>query len=150
MRDYERTVTVTTYDDTTAGITGNQSKLGSALDFDEYAGNPVSITVNDNKGTPKNGQTIGYNWTVTPFNGDPSAAAGSGSVTSGADGTAAISAPTGTIPGTYTLHAYIEKDGSPGESAGDLSMAPLKVKLGNGVVRFDDGSVAQALAGTSK
>ena len=149
-KDFQRTVTVQTYSDTAGAITANSSDLGDALDFGEYAADPVSITVTDNQNTPRNNQTVSYSWSVDPFNEAlPVAPAGTGTVQTGTDGTADIPAPSGTIPGVYTLNTYIEQDGNPGQSAGDLQSTPLVVKLGQATIVFSDGATAQAPAGSS-
>ncbi|MBA8804498.1 hypothetical protein FB382_002789 [Nocardioides ginsengisegetis] len=150
-KDFQRSVTVQTYSDTAAAITANPSELGNALDFGEYAASPVTITVKDNQGAPKAGQVVQYAWTVVPFAGGDSQTAGSGSTAAtGADGKATVPAPTGGVPGVYTLNTYVEKDGNPGQTAGDLQSAPLAVKMGNATIVFKDGSVAQAPAGSTK
>lgn len=149
-KDFQRTVTVRTYSDTAGAITAVPSDLGSALDFGEYAADPVSIKVTDNQNAPRNLQTVSYTWSVDPFNEAlPVVAAGAGTVTTGTDGTADIPAPTGTTPGVYTLNTYVEQDGNPGQSAGDLQSMPLVVKLGQATIVFADGSTAQAPAGSS-
>lgn len=149
-KDYQRSVTVQTYSDAAGAITANPSALGGALDLGEYAASPVSITVTDNQNAPKNNQAVSYAWSVVPFAGGDSQPAGNGTVTSGADGKATIPAPTGAVSGTYTLKTYVEKDGNPGQSSGDLQSAPLTVKLGQASVVFADGNVAQAPVGGSK
>ncbi|QNN51703.1 hypothetical protein [Nocardioides mesophilus] len=148
--DYKRSVTVTTYDDTASGITANASKLGAVLDFDEYNEAPVSITVLDQKNQPKAGKVVRYTWTVDPFGAAPSEAAGSGDAPeTGTDGKADIPAPSVLKPGVYTLNGYVESDGNPGQSAGDMQMAPITVTMGNASLVFADGSNAQKLAGSA-
>ena len=71
-------------------------------------------------------------------------------MTSGTDGKVAVPAPTVTVSGEYTLKAYIEKDGTPGASAGDIVMTPFTFKMGQSAVEFADGDVSQALAGGGK
>ncbi len=149
-KDFQRNVTVTTYNDAASAITPNASALGNALDFGEYAADPVTITVTDQNGAPKNNENVLYSWSVAPFAGGASQAAGSGNVTTGTNGKATIPAPTGGVPGTYTLTTYIERDGNPGKTAGDLSGAPLNVKMGNAEIVWADDEVAQAPAGSSK
>ena len=155
--DFQRTVTVSTYSDTATAVNGRQSELGGVLDFDEYDEAPVTIKVVDDKGAGKNGATVNYQWTVTAFDEDAdprtttqTAKSETTGTVENEDGIVTVDQPTGTVAGTYTLNAWIERDGNPGRSSGDLQMAPLTVKMGNAVVEFVDGKVAQAQAGTTK
>ncbi len=150
-KDYQRTVTVTTYSDSAAGIAANHSTLGDALDVDEYDEAPVSITVTDGRGTARNAQTVQYSWSLNKFDpvDAPTEVVKSGSVTTGTDGKAIIPAPGG-ADGTYILNTYIERDGNPGQTAGDISGSTLRVKIGQASIVFEDDKVSQAAAGSSK
>lgn len=147
--DFRRDVTISTYAATAQSITAVASKLGSAVDNDEYAANPVSLLVKDQNDNPVANKSVQYTWAVALFD-DKAAqpAPQSGTVTTDNKGVANIPQPT-LGDGTYTLTSYVEGDGTPGRTAGDLQSAPLTVKIGEADVVFADNKVKQAQSGTT-
>lgn len=144
--DYRRTVTVTSYTPAASTITA-ASHDGAAFDFDEYTAGDIKVTVKDQNSNPKAGENVVGKWTMTAFsNGAVTTAAAT--ITDNGDGTYTVAFP-GTVEGSYKLDTWIEKDGNPGQSAGDMSAAPLTLAAGEANVVWNDGGTAQAPAGTT-
>jgi len=144
--DFKRTVTVTSYTPTATTITAS-SHDGAAFDFDENAAGDITLTVKDQNGTPKAGENVVGKWTMTAFSNGAVTTA-SAIIADNGDGTYNVTFPA-TVEGSYKLDTWIERDGTPGQSAGDLSSAPLNVKSGEANVVWADGVTAQAAAGTT-
>lgn len=148
--DFKRSVTVSEYTPQAASITPT-SKDGAAFDDDENALGDIFVTVKDQNGAARSGEVVRYAWTVTPFAttaGYPKTLT-EGSATTDADGKATIPFPVSEPSGTYTLHTYINQDGTPGQQAGDLGGQDLTVKAGQADAKWDDGAVAQAPASST-
>lgn len=144
--DFKRSVTVTSYAATATTLT-LASKDGSAFDVTENAAGDLNLTVKDQNGAGLAGQNVQAKVVFTPFNGGaPTTQAVA--VSGGASGVYNL-AFTDLGDGTYVYTAWIEKDGTPGQTAGDLSATDLTVKAGDTQVTWNDGSVAQAQAGTT-
>ena len=152
--EFRRTVTVSDYSPTATSITSN-SHDGAAFDLTEYTADngqgegDLTVTVKDQNGAPLKGQTLSGRWTITPFDGSTATTVGAAITDADNDGVYNVALPAGGIEGSYKLNAWIEKDGTPGESAGDMSMAPLTFKAGEADIVWDDDEVAQRAAGTT-
>jgi protocatechuate 3,4-dioxygenase beta subunit len=152
--EFRRTVTVADYTPTATSITSN-SHDGDAFDLSEYTADngqgegDITITVKDQNGAALKGQTLTGRWTITPFDGSDATTVAATITDADNDGVYNVALPGGGIEGSYKLNAWIEKDGTPGESAGDMSMAPLTFEAGQAEIVWDDEAVAQRAAGTT-
>ncbi len=146
--DIKRSIVIGTYAPAATNVTAT-SNDGSAFDFDEYDATDIRVRVTDQNGNPLAGQVVRYSYDIDPF------AAGAPNTST----TEASAAPTdaqgytnipvvGTTPGTYTLNYYINRDGTPGEGAGDLSGTDLVFKAGQADIVFDNADPQQAVIGT--
>ncbi len=145
--DFRRSVTVGSYTPAAASITPS-SKDGLAFDVDENAAGDLRVKVVDQNGNALSGQVVQYSLAVdlfpttavpNPTNPAPT----TGSVTTGADGFANIPF-TDKGDGEYTLSTYINRDGTPGQGAGDLSGTDLVFKAGDAELEITDPEVAAA------
>lgn len=148
--DFRRTITVSNFDQVATTIEAN-SVDGAAFDVNEYALGDITVTVEDQQGNGLAGQTVQYQWTFTAYpttaTPNPAPVVTNGSATTtGADGEANIPLPANyqNQSGTYVLQYFINRDGTPGQGAGDLSGAPLTVEAGDSTLAFDDAQAAAA------
>jgi hypothetical protein len=145
--DFRKSVTVTSYAPAATTLTASSAD-GAAFDFDEYAGGDVKVTVKDQNNNPLAGETVFFNWDVTPFTG-AAASLPQGTAVDNGDGTYTVAFPGGQPEGTYTLNFYINGDGTPGQQAGDPTGPDLVVKAGEADLVWKDGATAQAPAGAT-
>lgn len=149
--DFRTTATVRSY---TANLTSLEIKApATVIDLDETnLTNGFTVSAKDQNGNARaltSADALLGRWTITPF------ASGAQTTTQAAvftysNGTASVAAPTGSVQGTYKLDVYQEKDGSPGQTAGDLSAPAVSAKIGQAVFRWDDADRSvQAQAGTT-
>lgn len=145
--DFRRSVTVGSYTPAAASITPS-SKDGLAFDVDENAAGDLRVKVVDQNGNALSGQVVQYSLAVdlfpttavpNPTNPTPT----TGTVTTGGDGFANIPF-TDKGDGEYTLSTYINRDGTPGQGAGDLSGTDLVFKAGDAELEITDPEVAAA------
>ncbi|MCW2826237.1 MAG: hypothetical protein JWQ91_3154 [Aeromicrobium sp.] len=145
--DFQRTVTVKSYTPSVESIAAS-SKDGAAFDFDENEAGDIKVTAKDQNGaatTPITG--VQGTWTIKPF--DAKVADSTVKATINA-ATGNVDFPVGQPAGRYTLNTWIEKDGTPGQGAGDLSAAPLTVKAGQAEITWDTTAVQVQSGTTSK
>jgi hypothetical protein len=148
--DFERTVTVTSYDQVATTLAG-ASKDGSAFDRDEFASGDITETLTDQNGNPIQGQVVNYQWTGTKFSDGTATTPSSVAVaTTNANGVINVPLPSDTTSGNWTLNAWIEKDGNPGEGSGDFQAAPLNLKIGQAQVVWNDGDRVSVKQGTTQ
>ncbi len=145
--DFRRSVTVGSYTPAAASITPS-SKDGLAFDVDENTNGDLRVKVVDQNGNALSGQVVQYSLAVdlfptTAVPNPTNPAATTGAVTTGADGFANIPF-TDKGDGEYTLSTYINRDGTPGQGAGDLSGTDLVFKAGDAELEFADPEVAPA------
>lgn len=113
---------------------------GAAFDRDEFANGDLTIEVQDQGGDPftATGQTLSFNWVITPF-----------------DGSAAITTPTQTItdPATESIALPSSKSGtydlfaSLSDSGTNNPIAKSKIgsyKVGEAAVTFSQGPISAA------
>lgn len=148
--DFRRSVTVGNYTPAPTTIS-TSSKDGKAFDVDENATGDLRVRVLDQNGNPVNNQTVSYSLSVDLFPPATGPAptnppATTGNVTTGPEGYANIPF-TDKGDGEYTLSAYVNLDGTPGQGAGDLSAQDFVFKAGDADLEFDD--VMDNAAGTT-
>lgn len=153
-RDFLRTVTVTTFAQNVTNLTA-ESNDGAAFDTQEYTAGDITVQVNDQNGDPINNQTISYTWTFqgVPAAGQPTPAPVTTTGTAGtnADGEATIGAPSNGFSGngTYTLNAYVNNNGTPGQQDGEPAAAPLVLKAGDSTLEISEDPEV-AISGTTE
>jgi hypothetical protein len=148
--DFRRSATVTSYAPTATTITSS-SKDGAAFDEDEYAAGDLTAVVKDQNGAPLANQTVSYTLSLAPFPTTPVTPTPppvTGSTVTDAQGVATIPW-TDLGDGTYTLKTFVERDGTPGQSAGDLAAADLVFKAGDSTLAFTEAPSATSAAGTT-
>jgi hypothetical protein len=147
--DFQRTVTVKTYSPTLTSL--KSAATYAAFDQDEVvAAGDITITATDQNGNGISPQAnLVAKWTTTPFGGG-TATTTNATLTDNGDGTYTVSAPASA--GTSVLSAWVETDGTPGESAGDVQAPDLTVKMGQASITWTDGTgdVVQGAAGTTQ
>ena len=153
-RDFLRTVTVTTFAQNVTNLAA-ESNDGAAFDTQEYTAGDITVQVNDQNGDPINNQTVSYTWT---FQGVPAAGAPTpapvtttGTAGTNADGEATIGAPSNGFAGngTYTLNAYVNNNGTPGQQDGEPAAAPLVLKAGDSTLEISEDPEV-AISGTTE
>ena len=139
--DFRRSVTVGSYTATPTTITASSAD-GDAFDFQENDGDDLRVRVLDQNGNPVSGQNVSYSLSVDLFPPaagapTPNPAPTTGTATTGPQGYANIPF-TNKGEGEYTLSAYVNQDGTPGQGPGDLSAADLEFKAGEANLVFAD------------
>ncbi|MDI6911861.1 hypothetical protein [Nocardioides sp.] len=128
---------------------------GDAFDIDEFASGDLTVTVKDQNGNAYDA-TVNYAWDYVPFKPTTTDKAQTYNMTpvaTGTDGIAELALPSGidgNPGGTYTLKAYVNRDTTPGQQAGDLGLDPVSIKTGESDVVWADSSPAQRQAGTTQ
>ncbi|WP_341924592.1 hypothetical protein [Nocardioides psychrotolerans] len=148
--DFRRSVTVTSYTPTATTITATSAD-GAAFDTNEYTPGDLTAKVLDQNGNPLAGQTVSYTLSLAPFATTPvtpTPAPVTGSAVTNAQGVATIPF-TDIGDGTYTLKTFVERDGTPGLSAGDLAAADLVFKEGESTLAFTEAPTATSASGTT-
>jgi hypothetical protein len=149
--DFKRTFTITSADQVPGAVTATSAD-GNAFDVDEYAAGDLKVKVTDQNNAGVANQTVHYRLSLAPFPTTPATpvpAPATGSVVTGVDGSVNIPF-TDLGNGTYTLATYVEKDGTPGQTAGDLAGANLVLKAGEAeLVVEDDVDQVQAVGSTA-
>lgn len=149
--DFRRTATVTSYAPTATTITSS-SKDGNAFDVDEAGANDLTAVVKDQSGAPLAGQTVSYSLSIVRFVAPVPPATTPAPTTGSAvtDSNGVVSIPfVDKGNGTYTLKTFVERDGTPGQSAGDLAAADLVFKAGDSTLKFTEAPTATSIAGTT-
>ncbi|GAB2876643.1 hypothetical protein [Nocardioides pacificus] len=150
--EYAQDVTITSYTAAPDSI-AFASKDGNAFDVDEVAAGDLQVTVKDQQGNPI-AATVQYAWDYVPFkptDTDKARTYTMPAASAGTDGKAEIALPATAsfLPGgTFTLNAYVNRDNTPGQGTGDLSIAPASLKIGESDVVWGEKSPAQRKAGT--
>ncbi len=139
--DFRRSVTVGSYTATPTTITASSAD-GDAFDFNENDGDDLRVRVLDQNGNPVTGQNVSYSLSVDlfpPASGPatPDPAPTTGTAQTDAQGYANIPF-TNKGEGEYTLSAYVNQDGTPGEGPGDLSADDLVFKAGQANLVLDE------------
>lgn len=134
--DFLRPVTVTSYTPQVASLAvETKTELGTAFDRNEHTAGDIKVTAKDqNNNTIAVGAVQGL-WSVTTFGTTPTTTTYPAMVD---PVTGAVDLPAAAPDGTYTLNTWVEKNGTPGQQAGDLSAAALVVKVGEAKVTWVD------------
>ena len=152
-KDFRRTVTINSAAQTASGLT-TTSADGAAFDVDENQADDLQATLVDSSGQPIAGQAVQYSYTFTAF---PTTAAPNPTATTTPAAPAGVTNAQGKVnipftsqgSGNYVLNTFIERDGTPGQSAGDLSAPALNFKAGQADLDFVQDSPATAAQGST-
>lgn len=149
--DFRRSVTVTSFAQVPTTLTSTSAD-GAAFDVNEYGAGDIVARLLDQNGAGVPNATVSYRIGFVPFTQTTPPTTFTpqvGSGTTDAEGRLTIPFTAQAVGGTYTLSTFVERDGTPGQTAGDLSGTDLTFKAGDSTLAFADAPTASRTAGTT-
>lgn len=147
--DYKFEVSQSQYASVPATVTITSSK-GAAIDDDETT--VVTLLVKDQNGNPIQGVVPVVKLTAVNTDANPDVTTVTAPVpaATGADGKTTINVSgVNNTTVNYTVDAYVNNNGTPQPDAGDAIATPFAIASDNSYIKWDTGTNAQALNGTT-